>query len=60
MARATGAKGEGKPGVWEGAGGLTGEELWPKDSDFPGMVPWLEVYRQIMAPEEILAICCPR
>ncbi|KAK8075517.1 hypothetical protein PG997_010180 [Apiospora hydei] len=58
MARATGAAG--KPDAWNGTGSLAGD-IWETvyDDTLGREVPLLEVYRQIMAPDETLAFCCP-
>ncbi|KAK8016661.1 hypothetical protein PG993_014850 [Apiospora rasikravindrae] len=58
MARATGAAG--KPDAWNGTGSLN-EDIWKPDYDdsLGRDIPLLEVYRQIMAPDETLALCCP-
>ncbi|KAK8122715.1 hypothetical protein PG984_011385 [Apiospora sp. TS-2023a] len=61
MARATPAPvAAGESVAWNGTGSMAGDIF--KDSsrsDHVGDIPMLEVYRQIMAPEETLAYCCP-
>ncbi|KAK7961915.1 uncharacterized protein PG986_002740 [Apiospora aurea] len=58
MARATGAAA--KPDAWNGTGSLAGD-IWETgyDDTLGREVPLLEVYRQIKAPDETLAFCCP-
>ncbi|KAK6859645.1 hypothetical protein PG995_003281 [Apiospora arundinis] len=59
MARATGTKGEKLDG-WNGTGSLSGDDVWIKDdNEWLHGVPMLEMYRQMMTPEETMAVCCP-
>ncbi|KAK8061855.1 hypothetical protein PG994_008221 [Apiospora phragmitis] len=61
MARATPAPGvAGTPGVWNGTGSMAGD-IWEEVNtpEYVGPGPLLELYRQIMAPEETFAFCCP-
>ncbi|KAK7914155.1 hypothetical protein PG985_011858 [Apiospora marii] len=61
MARATPAPGPaGEPVAWNSTGSMAGDifEVANQPNYF-GLPPLLEIYRQIMAPEETLAFCCP-
>ncbi|KAK8072750.1 hypothetical protein PG996_006098 [Apiospora saccharicola] len=62
MARATPAPvAAGEPVAWNGTGSMAGNIFEAgNEPDYIGPVPLLELYRQIMAPEETLAYCCPR